>query len=255
MPPAMPANATRTCRPPAFPAIACRMPTPPGMAPSAKPATPQPSGRRLHFNHDRMTKFPLRGEHAKVKCDTCHSGDLYRDKLATTCVSCHKKDDAHKAQLGTRCEQCHRETGLAPQSRLRSRRHAIPVDRASCHCAMRGMPPHDLVQGGTARLRELPQGQPSRRPPHEQLRACATIQTDGYAGASITTRRLDSLLDGAHRGLNCHACHTVKAATKISISSACAGCHNQDDVHQGSFGKSCERCHNTTSFKRGIIRR
>src|SRR5882672_2262714 len=60
----------------------------------------------IRFNHDKDTKFPLRAAHAKVKCDTCHSGDLYRDKLATACVSCHRKDDPHKGQLGGRCAQC-----------------------------------------------------------------------------------------------------------------------------------------------------
>jgi hypothetical protein len=64
--------------------------------------------KMAQFNHNK-TKFPLRGGHANVKCDACHTGDLFRDKLATSCVSCHKKDDAHKGQLGSRCEQCHGE--------------------------------------------------------------------------------------------------------------------------------------------------
>jgi hypothetical protein len=58
------------------------------------------------FDHDK-TRYPLRGAHAKVRCDGCHTGDLYRDKLASTCVSCHRADDPHKGQLGSRCERCH----------------------------------------------------------------------------------------------------------------------------------------------------
>jgi hypothetical protein len=56
----------------------------------------------IRFNHDRDTKFPLRAAHAKVRCDACHTGDLYRDKLQTACVSCHRKDDRHDGQLGAR---------------------------------------------------------------------------------------------------------------------------------------------------------
>ena len=65
----------------------------------------------IRFDHDRQTKFPLRGGHATVKCDACHKGDLYRDKLSTTCVSCHKKNDPHRGQLGPNCEKCHNERG------------------------------------------------------------------------------------------------------------------------------------------------
>ncbi len=99
----------------------------------------------------------------------------------------------HKAQLGTRCEQCHKETGLAPASGLRSRCHALPADRTSRHRALRGMPPLDLIQGSAARLRELPQGSASRRPADRAIARCATTRTAGCAGASIITRRPDTL--------------------------------------------------------------
>jgi hypothetical protein len=210
--------------------------------------------KTVRFNHDRMTTFPLRGEHVKVKCDTCHTGDLYRDKLATTCVSCHKKDDAHKAQLGNRCEQCHRETGWRRKVAFDHDltrfpligRHAI-VPCEECH--------------RTTTFKDAP-------------RACASCHKDSHHEGRLTSNcarchnpngwvrwRFDHNaqtrypLDGAHQGLNCHACHTVKAVAKISLSKTCVSCHNRDDVHQGSFGKSCERCHNTVSFKRGVIRR
>jgi hypothetical protein len=209
--------------------------------------------KTVRFNHDK-TKFPLRGEHAKVKCDACHGGDLYRDKLATNCVSCHKKDDPHKAQLGSRCEQCHKETGWRRNVAFDHEvtrfpligRHAItPCEE--CH--------------RSASYKDAP-------------RACVSCHKDTHHEGRLTGNcalchnpnawarwRFDHNsqtrypLDGAHQGLDCHACHTVKAAAKISLSSACIGCHSGDDVHQGSFGRSCERCHNTTSYKRGVLRR
>jgi hypothetical protein len=210
--------------------------------------------KTVKFNHDRMTKFPLRGEHTKVKCDTCHAGDLYRDKLATTCVSCHKKDDAHKAQLGTRCEQCHKETGWRRQVSFDHDvtrfpligRHAI-VPCEECH--------------RSTSFKEAPRACTScHKDQHHEGRLtgnCALCHNpNGWARWRFDhNTQTRYVLDGAHRGLNCHGCHTVKMATKISLSSACVGCHSKDDVHQGSFGKSCERCHNTTSFKRGVLRR
>jgi hypothetical protein len=56
-------------------------------------------------------------------------------------------------------------------------------------------------------------------------------------------------LTGAHRDLNCHACHATKNVTKITLATDCYSCHVKDDVHRGALGRTCERCHVTTSFK------
>jgi hypothetical protein len=56
-------------------------------------------------------------------------------------------------------------------------------------------------------------------------------------------------LTGAHRGVNCHACHVIKNITKITLETDCYGCHRQDDAHRGALGRTCERCHVTSSFK------
>ena len=199
------------------------------------------------YDHDK-TKFPLRGAHAKVKCDGCHTGDLLRDKLATTCVSCHKKDDPHKGQLGTRCERCHGDTNwrrTAAFDHELSRfpligRHAV-VPCEECHrsqsykdvrttCASCHKDEHHEGRLGTNCAQcHNPNGWPRWRFNHD-------TQTK-YP------------LTGAHRGLDCQNCHTTKNVAKIALDSTCYGCHRLDDIHQGSFGRSCDRCHVTTSFK------
>jgi hypothetical protein len=194
------------------------------------------------------TKFPLRAAHAKVKCDTCHTGDLYRDKLATTCISCHRKDDRHNGGLGTRCEQCHGEDHWR---RITSfdhdvtrfpliGRHAI-VTCEECHRSLRfkGTPltcvschpdhHHEGRLGPNCALCHNPNGWTRWRFDHD-------TQTH-YP------------LTGAHRGLECQACHVTKDITEIKLASDCNACHSKDDVHNGAFGRTCERCHITTSFK------
>lgn len=32
------------------------------------------------FNHNRDTKYPLRGKHAEAKCESCHIGSLYQGR-------------------------------------------------------------------------------------------------------------------------------------------------------------------------------
>jgi hypothetical protein len=210
--------------------------------------------KTVHFNHDKATKFPLRGGHTKVKCDSCHTGDLYRDKLATNCASCHKKDDPHKGQLGARCEQCHAETGW---------RQKVTFD-------------HDVTRFPLiGRHAVVPCEECHRSPSFKDApRACSSCHKDkhheGRLGANCGlchnpngwarwrfdhTTQTRYPLTGAHQGLQCHACHATKNVTKIALSTACYGCHKADDAHQGSFGRSCERCHSTTSFRQEIIRR
>ncbi len=67
------------------------------------------SGKVANFDHDRMTDFPLLGEHREAKCRDCHTGKRFRG-LDTACVSCHRKDDKHKGRFGTECEACHTPT-------------------------------------------------------------------------------------------------------------------------------------------------
>jgi hypothetical protein len=58
------------------------------------------------------------------------------------------------------------------------------------------------------------------------------------------------MLDGAHRKLDCYACHRQPVDRKASLPTSCVSCHGADDVHDGGFGKQCEKCHVTESFKR-----
>jgi hypothetical protein len=201
----------------------------------------------VHFDHQRSTRFPLRGAHAKVKCDTCHTGDLYRDKLSMTCISCHRKDDPHKGRLGSSCEQCHGEAAWRQTRNFDHDitrfpligRHAV-VTCEECH--------RSAVFKGTSLAcischRDL----------HHQGRLgtdCALCHTpNGW-----TRWRFDHdaqtryPLTGAHRGLDCQACHAARNVTKIVLPKDCYSCHRQDDAHNGALGRLCERCHTTSAF-------
>jgi hypothetical protein len=208
----------------------------------------QSKWRTIHFNHDKTTRFPLKGAHAKVSCDTCHTGDLYRDKLATTCISCHRKDDRHNGELGTRCERCHGEDNWRRTTSFDHDitrfpligRHAI-VPCEECHRSMRFKDAsltcaschpdqhHEGRLGPNCDLCHNPNGWSRWRFDHD-----------------VQTRYP---LTGAHNGLDCHACHVTKNVAKIALASDCHACHQKDDVHNGAFGRTCERCHITTSFK------
>lgn len=59
----------------------------------------------VRFDHGQ-TDFPLLGKHAGAACKDCHASAAFLDADAS-CVSCHRKDDAHKGKMGTVCSTCH----------------------------------------------------------------------------------------------------------------------------------------------------
>ena len=69
--------------------------------------------RQARFDHQRESRFPLTGKHAKAACGSCHrpgDGGVTRWRpLPTACDGCHA--DPHAAQFatggGTDCARCH----------------------------------------------------------------------------------------------------------------------------------------------------
>src|SRR5262249_52386108 len=63
--------------------------------------------KRVTFDHDRDTKYPLVGEHKTARCETCHPSDPRAKPTPSECVACHRQDDAHKGRFATDCAKCH----------------------------------------------------------------------------------------------------------------------------------------------------
>jgi hypothetical protein len=63
------------------------------------------------FQHDRDTKYALKGRHRAVRCEACHASPGGREKAPSTCIGCHRADDKHQGSLGVACADCHVERG------------------------------------------------------------------------------------------------------------------------------------------------
>lgn len=216
------------------------------------------------FDHGKSTRYPLRLSHAKGKCAACHTGPLFvKDggrALPTDCLSCHRKDDAHKGQLGEQCAACHDEgkwTGV-PYDHNKAKfkltgSHARTLCK-SCHkspqfkdapsvCSRchEGDDVHKKTLGGKCEF-------------CHSTRSWKTWDFDHQRQTRFT-------LDGAHTRLLCNACHKKPVADPAAgipeLSRSCFACHSGDDTHSGGFGQTCERCHVTRdwrSLKPGITR-
>jgi Cytochrome c3 len=202
------------------------------------------------FNHDNDTKYALRGKHRTTKCGDCHTGHLYKNKVGTACVDCHKKDDKHKGSLGAECAACHTERDWKETAKFDHDKTQFPllgkhhdVKCADCH--------------KSANYKDAPKdcyGCHKKDDKHE-----ATLGTkcqDCHAERDWkTTTRFDHdktrfKLRNAHavKTVLCKACHTdLKHYRDTPLD--CYSCHKKDDKHEGQEGTQCETCHNDRDWK------
>ena len=203
----------------------------------------------IAFRHDRDTKYRLIGRHVTTKCDTCHVGNVYKDKLSSDCYACHRKDDKHRDQLGRQCEQCHDAEDW---------KKTVRFDHAKSRFPLLGI--HLRTECKLCHIT------PAFKDAKRECAACH-VKDDrhkGRLGADCETchnarawkiwdfdhtRRTNYPLDGAHTKVQCVACHKAPGEKIPALATNCIACHAVDDVHGGNFGGQCERCHSTRSFK------
>ncbi len=210
--------------------------------------------KEISFDHERDTKYSLKGKHEKVKCTACHTGKLYQQKLKLDCISCHKKDDVHKEKLGKRCDSCHNEKGWKDAK----------IDHGRTHFPLLGL--HVKVECKKCHQTQIFSDTPS------DCFACHKKDDAGVHKRRLGTKcelchnarswkawdfnhdkRTQFKLDGGHKKLDCYACHKKEVGDRALVPRSCVGCHENDDVHQGKFGQQCERCHSTSNFRSILI--
>lgn len=208
------------------------------------------------FDHDRDTKFPLRGAHRPLTCTACHTGPVHEQRLEKDCASCHRKDDVHRGQQGTDCGRCHNEAGWKDKVKFDHDLTRFPLlgmhavaaceechtsaayrgtERACVACHERGDDPHDRKLGASCELCHNPN-------------AWALWRFDHATQTAFP-------LAGAHATVSCESCHRSPVEGKITLSKDCWGCHAADDPHHDAFGRRCQQCHGESSWTDVQIRR
>lgn len=204
----------------------------------------------LLFEHDRDTNYPLKGYHRKVKCDSCHKGQLYKEKTPTACHTCHKKDDIHRSNFGEKCEKCHIEQSwkTLPFDHDRDTKYPLLGKHRSTTC--------ESCHTGQLYKEKTPADCNSchknddahRRRLGTQCEDCHNTRDWKIWDFNHDTRTRFKL-DGGHAGLECYSCHHAPMGKKVTAPFACVSCHKKDDKHEGGYGPQCERCHETSLWK------
>lgn len=209
------------------------------------------SWKDIVFDHDRDTKYRLLGKHRPAKCASCHTGWLYRDKLAADCVACHRKDDqerGHRGKLGDRCDACHSVNGWKVEtfdhnrSRFPLTGSHVRVECGKCHRS-KDFKDAPRACDGCHLADDV-----HKRRLGTDCESCHN--TRSWKSWDFDHAKTGFVLDGAHRVAQCYACHAAPMQKRIStnVVRSCFTCHVKADVHHGTFGTGCERCHSTSAW-------
>ena len=204
------------------------------------------------FDHSEDTDFRLRGNHKEVICDDCHRGMMFDSDIASGCYSCHQYDDVHDGQEGKACQQCHDERGWAAKVIFDHDITKFPL-----HGSHIISPCEECHVSGTYKDAEI-NCVSCHKYDDEELhqkrlgKACEICHGpyDWLAWEFDHDKQTDFKLDGAHKDIDCHACHKEIIKDEIELSMTCHDCHRQDDNHDGNLGTKCDQCHVTSSFKK-----
>jgi hypothetical protein len=216
----------------------------------------------------RTSQFQLTGMHAALDCSACHQataqGRPAFKGLSVECVSCHLEDyrattNPNHSESGfpTDCTSCHSVRGWTMTAFDHSKT-AFPLTGAhravlcsDCHVGERfkGTPTacfscHQDNYNATA------------NPPHASSgfsTQCQTCHTTTNWNASFDHARTSFPLTGAHRPLNCTACHSDGVYNGKPTD--CYSCHRQDYEATTNpnhlslgFSTNCTQCHNTNGW-------
>ncbi len=206
---------------------------------------------RVTFDHDRDTKYLLKGKHGKVKCDACHKGNLYEEDLASDCYSCHKKDDEHKGKNGKKCEDCHSENDWDDSSFNHNRDTKYPLRgkhiQVNCTACHRGNVYEKTPRDCYSCHKNSDEHKGRYR---KKCHKCHT-EINWNRIKFDHTKDTRYPLKGKHKTVVCDACHKQDIYDK-NIGKDCFSCHKGQDIHEGNQGEQCQRCHTEQGWKSNV---
>jgi hypothetical protein len=199
------------------------------------------------FDHLKETQFALLGRHAKVDCTDCHRGGDYKTKLPTTCVGCHRADDAHAGRFGGKCEQCHGNDVWHPvdyDHAVKAKFALLGVHaKLDCHTCHTAAVETQKLGTDCAACHHA-------QDPHNGKLAAKCENCHGQESwlrdINFDHDLTNFPLLGLHAVVSCAQCH--RSQLFRGAPTDCNGCHVAQDVHHGGLGTKCESCHSPNGW-------
>ena len=203
-------------------------------------------------DHDR-TRFPLKGRHQKVSCQSCHtSGRSLRFAKFQACSDCHK--NVHAGQIASSaCESCHTVGGFSPSTFTMDRHQKTDFPLQGAHLAVPCISCHKKNASGVIRFKwESTECQACHGDPHKGqvrqagCRTCHSIESWSHI-AGFDHAKTGFPLEGGHQKVSCGQCH--KQGKFQGTPKTCNSCHG--DPHEGQLVQAgCQSCHSVQGWAR-----
>ncbi len=210
------------------------------------------------FDHN-LTRYPLKGAHATVQCNKCHTGTppKYKPLAFGQCTDCHQ--DPHGGRFKPACATCHNEKSWKDTGSIAKWHPGVSL--ANGHAKVACVRCHD--RGTDAKPSRGTQCVSCHKPVHAANfgKDCASchrsIEWFGLP-RDIALRahtKTEFQLRGKHESTECSACHKASWSEEKRYRGLkfkeCKSCH--EDKHRGEFaarkGGECAPCHNEEGFK------
>lgn len=203
----------------------------------------------LKFNHERETRFPRTGAHAKVDCAKCHLKKRNFGPIAVqSCKTCHQDPHPPGIFKNRICDECHVTTKWKDARSFNHTSTGWPI--RGRHRQVACMECHDWKKW------------------KPRSRDCASCHKDTHRGqfrgtpcskchqeSSFTKLKFnhDTMsrfpLRGRHRAVNCASCHPGGKYKPLEME--CEACHKKDNPHGDTFeGRPCANCHSPVDWKK-----
>jgi len=206
------------------------------------------SWKSVSFDHDAETKFAIKGQHKKLKCQSCHTKDPRDEKLAFTCVSCHKADDKHKGLYGKKCKTCHSEEEWAKNKFDHTQSTKFPLSGKHKKTACSDCHKKQVYQTKTSTVCYACHKQDDTHK-GSQGKKCDQCHVDtGWQDKVAFDHGLTRFpLIGLHALVACGECHVNKQYRNTKRQ--CVACHQGNDTHKRQLGHVCEQCHTPNDWR------
>ncbi|MCA9735557.1 cytochrome c3 family protein [candidate division KSB1 bacterium] len=228
------------------------------------------------FDHDQ-TRYPLRGRHASVSCEKCHTPQRkFANLRFQNCTDCHT--DYHRGQFKARapagaCEECHTVEEFSPSGftiqqhqetnyPLTGSHLAIPC--SACHQKVRFRANIVTIQFKFKTTKcdqcheDFHKGELNKYVLKSGCEFCHN--SESWKDITYDHSQTGFALEGQHKLTGCLSCHKPmkrdvgQSPMKfVGLFKECQGCH--EDIHAGQFREEkisarikknftrCERCH------------
>ncbi len=203
------------------------------------------------FNHDKKTKFALKGAHKKASCASCHKKPAKQEKkagrLGKECIDCHKLDDVHSGRNGKDCKKCHNSERWSDSEFDHDKKTKFPLTGAhkeqACHVCHRAEPGKEKLKKDCKschKAEDVHQGELG-----DKCQSCHN--TSKWNEKIFFDHDISRFpLIGQHALAPCEACHLEQKYKDTT--QKCNDCHKDDDVHKGNFEDRCDVCHNPNDW-------